>query len=156
RFSKASRTLLRIASFILPVITCFYMVSVLHTNYYLTKFETSTPKQLAILNNIINPVVIKDRVDWEMYSTYLDLGFNEKKAQYIQPYIDWSLQIIQTKPRPGLYENLIKAYQAIGDTSRAEQTRTEALFLFPELDFSHINYPLLIESEAETEGDTVL
>ncbi len=151
RFSKASRTLLRITSLVLPVATCFYMASVLHTNFYLTKFETSNPKQLDILNKVVNPVLIKDRLDWEMYSTYLDLGLDEKKFEYIQPYIDWSLKIIQSKPRPDLYEKLIKAYQAIGDTSRAEQIRTEAAFLFPALDFSHIQYLGLVDNPEQIE-----
>ncbi|MCZ4373870.1 PglL family O-oligosaccharyltransferase [Vibrio diazotrophicus] len=153
RFSKLSKTLLRITSLTLPIVTCFYMVSVLHTNFYLTKFETSNPKQLDILNKVVNPVLIKDRLDWEMYSTYLDLGLNEKKYEYIQPYIDWSLKIIQSKPRPGLYEKLIMAYQAIGDTSRAEQTKTEAEFLFPELDFSHIQYQSLFDNSEQSETD---
>lgn len=140
RFSKFSKSALRIASILLPFLTTIYMLSALHTNYVLTKFETSQPRDPEILNKVTNPVVWQDRYDWDVYSTYLNIGLYNQQPQYIQPYIDWSLAIIKHKPRPAFYNNLILAYQGLGDHSRAEQIRTEAEFLFPDKAFDNVQY----------------
>ncbi|MCG9680735.1 PglL family O-oligosaccharyltransferase [Vibrio sp. Isolate24] len=138
--SIVSKTLFRVMSLIVPILVSFYMQTALHTNYVLTKFETSTPKDPDLLNEVTNPIVWKDRYDWDIYSTYLNIGLYRQEAKFIQPYIDWSLQIIKDKPRPAFYNNLILAYQGLGDSERAEQIRREAQYLFPERDFSHVQY----------------
>ena len=48
------------------------------------------------------------------------------------------MKAIRNKPRPALYNNLIIAYQGLGDTVRAEQVRSEAQYLFPKRDFSKV------------------
>ncbi|WP_165312395.1 PglL family O-oligosaccharyltransferase [Vibrio ziniensis] len=153
RFSEFTRSVLRVTSLTMPVAISIYIAGILHTNYYLTKFEVSNPKQLDILNKIINPALVKDRLDWDLYSAYFEQGLSEEKSEYFQPYIDWSLKTIQSKPRPELYINLIKAYQVMGNLSRAEQTKTEATFLFPNLDFSDIHYPPFIENQEDMDSD---
>ncbi|EIO3939457.1 PglL family O-oligosaccharyltransferase [Vibrio vulnificus] len=139
-FSRISKTALRVASLVVPILTTFYMLSALHTNYVLTKFETTRPVNPDLLQRVTNPVVWKDRFDWDVYSTYLNIGLATQDAKLIQPYIDWSLEIIKTKPRPAFYSNLILAYQGLGDLSKAEQVKAEAEFLFPKNDFSNIHY----------------
>ncbi|MDV6253620.1 PglL family O-oligosaccharyltransferase [Vibrio sp. EA2] len=139
-FTKITKSLLRIVSLTLPAVFTFYMVSALHTNYILTKFETTRPTNPDILNQVSNPVVWKDRFDWDVYSTFLNIGLHKQDPSLIQPYIDWSLNIIKDKPRPAFYNNLILAYQGLSDSSKAEQIRAEAQFLFPRVDFSTVNY----------------
>ena len=135
-----TKTFFRVMSIVIPAIVSFYMLTALHTNYILTKFETSTIKDPQILEQVTNPILWKDRYDWDIYSTYLNIGLYQQEAKYIQPYIDWSLKAIRNKPRPALYNNLIIAYQGLGDTVRAEQVRSEAQYLFPKRDFSNIQY----------------
>ena len=139
-FSIVTKTLFRVMSLVVPIITSFYMLTTLHTNYVLTQFETSNPKNPDLLNQVSNPIVWKDRYDWDIYSTYLNIGLYRQEAKFIQPYIDWSLKIIKEKPRPAFYNNLILAYQGLGDSERAEQIRSEAQYLFPERDFSQVQY----------------
>ncbi|MCV5649076.1 Wzy polymerase domain-containing protein, partial [Escherichia coli] len=81
-----------------------------------------------ILNQVSNPVVWKDRFDWDVYSTFLNLGLYQQDATLIQPYIDWSLKIIKDKPRPAFYNNLILADQGLDDSSIARQITAEAPF----------------------------
>jgi O-antigen polymerase len=114
------------------------MLSALQTNYVLTKFEQSKPKNPDILKQVTNPMVWKDRYDWDVYSTYLNIGLYKEDPSLIQPYINWSLKIIKSKPRPAFYSNLISAYQGLGDYSKAEQIRSEASFLFPNRNFSKV------------------
>ena len=139
-FTNITKALLRVLSLIFPIILTFYMVSALHTNYILTKFESTRPTNPDILNQVSNPVVWKDRFDWDVYSTFLNIGLYKQDPSLIQPYIDWSLKIIKDKPRPAFYNNLILAYQGLDDSSKAEQIRAEAQFLFPNIDFSDVNY----------------
>ncbi|PRQ64223.1 PglL family O-oligosaccharyltransferase [Vibrio sp. V01_P9A10T6] len=139
-FSMISKSLFRVLSLVLPILTSFYMLSALHSNYVLTQFEKSQPKNPDILQKVTNPVVWKDRFDWDVYSTYLNIGLYNQDPKLITPYVDWSLAIIKHKPRPAFYNNLILAYQGIGDESRAEQIRSEAAFLFPNMDFSEVQY----------------
>ncbi|MGF1778791.1 PglL family O-oligosaccharyltransferase [Vibrio nomapromontoriensis] len=135
-FSRITKTLLRVMSLVIPIVTTLYMGAALHTNYVLTKFEQTTPVDPDILQQVSNPVVWKDRYDWDVYSTYLKIGLSSQQPQHIQPYIDWSVDIIKRKPRPAFYQNLILAYYAIGDSSRAIQVLTEAEYLFPNETFS--------------------
>ncbi|MEZ9706601.1 Wzy polymerase domain-containing protein, partial [Vibrio breoganii] len=93
-FSIVSKTLFRVSSLVVPILVSFYMLSALHTNYVLTKFELSKPKNPDILKQVTNPVVWKDRYDWDIYSTYLNIGLYKADPSLIQPYIDWSLEII--------------------------------------------------------------
>ncbi|MGF1754775.1 PglL family O-oligosaccharyltransferase [Vibrio makurazakiensis] len=148
-FSSISKTLLRVLSLVLPILVSIYMLSSLHTNYVLTKFEQSRPKDPEVLNQVSNPIAWKDRFDWDIYSTYLNIGLYTENEKLIQPYIDWSLRIIKNKPRPAFYSNLILAYQGLGDSSRAEQIRKEAEFLFPNKDFSQVKYLRPSGSEAD-------
>ncbi|MFM2591053.1 PglL family O-oligosaccharyltransferase [Vibrio sp. TBV020] len=138
--SFISQTLLRVFSLVIPIVVSFYMISALHTNYVLTQFERSQPKNPELLEQVSNPIVWKDRYDWDIFSTYLNIGLYKQDAQFIQPYVDWSLEIIKDKPRPAFYNNLILAYQGLGDTAKAEQIRSEAQFLFPNRDFSEVQY----------------
>ncbi|MFZ6038933.1 PglL family O-oligosaccharyltransferase [Vibrio natriegens] len=154
-FTKITKSLLRIVSLALPAVFTFYMVSALHTNYILTKFETTRPTNPDILSQVSNPVVWKDRFDWDVYSTFLTIGLNKQDPSLIQPYIDWSLNIIKDKPRPAFYNNLILAYQGLDDGSKAEQIRAEAQFLFPRVDFSKVNYqpPSQAQSASPKQSD---
>ncbi|MGF1883071.1 PglL family O-oligosaccharyltransferase [Vibrio splendidus] len=146
-FSIVSKTLFRVSSLVVPILVSFYMLSALHTNYVLTQFELSKPRNPDILKQVTNPVVWKDRYDWDVYSTYLNIGLYKADPSLIQPYIDWSLEIIKRKPRPAFYSNLILAYQGLGDHSKAEQIRSEASFLFPNRDFSKVQYKKISEAE---------
>lgn len=151
--SFISQTALRVLSLLVPILVGFYMLSALHTNYVLTQFERSNPKNPDILDQVSNPVVWKDRYNWDIYSTYLNIGLFTQDAKLIEPYINWSLEIIKDKPRPAFYNNLILAYQGLGDMEKAEQIRSEAQFLFPRQDFSQVQYipPNIDALKAENE-----
>ncbi|MGR6841281.1 PglL family O-oligosaccharyltransferase [Aliivibrio wodanis] len=129
---------LRISSLVLPIVTAFYMLSTLHTNWVLTKFETTRPMNPDILNQVTNPVAWEDRFNWDVLSAQLTIGIMNKKSELITPYITWSKELIKTKPRPAFYQNLIIAYQALGQVQNAEDIRREAIFLFPNNKFESV------------------
>lgn len=135
-FTKLTKTSIRVLSLLLPIAVSTYMLASLHTNYVLTRFEKSNPVDPTILEQVTNPVVWKDRYQWNLYSTYLKLGLKTGNPEYIQPYIEWSIEMIKHQPRPAFYRNLILAYQGMGDNSKAHQVKSEAQFLFPNHHFA--------------------
>ena len=143
RFSRLTRVSLKIVGLLLPLFVTVYMVTALHTNYVLTQYEKSSPRDPEILDWVSNPFAWKDRFDWDIYSTYLELGLTTCDPTLIKPYIEWSQKIIKEKPRAALYTNLILAYLAMGEESKAEQIRTEAEFLFPARDFSDLKVEIV-------------
>lgn len=138
RITGVSKISLRVSSLVLPIITAFYMLSALHTNWILTKFETTKPMNPEILNQVSNPVVWEDRFNWDVLSAQLSIGIINKRPDLIIPYITWSKELIKNKPRPAFYQNLIIAYQALGQEANAEDIRREAVFLFPNNNFETV------------------
>lgn len=139
-FTHVSKSLLRVVSLLIPIVTAFFMLTALHTNYVLSRFEYTRPLNPDLLNQVSNPSVWKDRFDWDVYHTQMNIGLHLDKPEYIQPYIEWATEIIKRKPRAAFYSNLIVAYQGIGEDKKAAEIRKEAEFLFPEQDFSKIRY----------------
>ncbi|MPW37996.1 PglL family O-oligosaccharyltransferase [Vibrio sp. B1Z05] len=148
-FGRISKMFLRSASLILPILTCVYMVTALQTNYVLTQFEHSKPKNPDILDRVTNPIAWKDRYEWDINSTLLNIGITTNQKQHIQTYVDWSLPFIKDKPRPALYKNLILAYLALDQQQMANAIRSEAEFLFPKVDFSTVSLQRIKVSKAQ-------
>lgn len=131
--------LLRILSLLVPVLISAFMLTTLQTNYVLTRFERSPSKYPDMINHVTNLAVWKNRYDWDVYSLYLRKGLKTKQPEDIMPFVTWVPTVIEHQPRPIFYKKLILSYEALNDTSRAEQTRNEAQFLFPKIDFTHLH-----------------
>ncbi|MGO1296894.1 MAG: PglL family O-oligosaccharyltransferase [Vibrio sp.] len=129
---------LRILSLLIPLVVSFFMLTTLQTNYVLTKFERDPIHNPDMIHQVTNLSVWKDRYDWDIYSLYLRKGLKTKQPEDIMPFVNWAQTIIKHTPRPIFYKKLILSYEALGDTSRAEQTRHEAQFLFPNIDFTDL------------------
>ncbi|MCZ8497672.1 Wzy polymerase domain-containing protein [Vibrio lentus] len=71
--ASSGKTLFRVSSLVVYYLGEFLHAECLtYTNYVLTKFELSKPAD--ILKQVTNPVVWKNRYDWDVYSTYLNIG----------------------------------------------------------------------------------
>lgn len=151
-FSSITKSLLRVISLVLPIMTAFYMLSALHTNLVLNKFERSRQINPDILQQVSNPSVWKDRFDWDVYKTQLNIGLKVENPEYIQPFITWSTELIKHKPRPAFYSSLIVAYQGLGEMDKAKAIRHEAAFLFPAEDFSKVRF--IPKSERASQAQT--
>lgn len=154
-FSSITKTTCRVFSLLIPILVSVYMVAALHTNYVLTQFEKSQPVNASLLEKVSNPVVWKDRYHWDLYSTYLKLGLSTNNPEYIQPYIDWSVEVIKSKPRPAFYRNLILAYQGSGEINKAQQVLAEAEYLFPQQSFGLVTVkPVSHAQETQSQAES--
>ncbi|WP_036799260.1 PglL family O-oligosaccharyltransferase [Photobacterium marinum] len=120
----------------LPLAVTGFMVTTLYSGHMLTKYETTVPVNVDYLEQVNNPWAWKNRFEWDLYLTQLQLGTATDNPALINEYVQWATKKAATWPRPALYHNLITAYQALGKEQRAEQIKQEANFLFPDVSFS--------------------
>lgn len=116
---------------ILPVLTTGFMTTTLYSGHQLTQFETRQPANIDYLLKVNNPWAWQDRFEWDLHVTQLQVGIATANPALIQTYIAWARQKALIWPRPTLYQNLIAAYQHLGETALAEQVQQEARYLFP-------------------------
>ncbi len=157
RFSVVTKTATRSLSLVLPVGVTFFMVTLLHSNYVLSKYESEVPSDITLLDQVSNTIAWQNRINWNRYTQYLQVGLITQAPEMIKPYVNWALQVVKETPRPDYYQNLILAYQALGEESKAEQIRAEASFLFPRVSFDHTQYepPLTIEPATSKSIETL-
>ena len=136
--SAATRFIVKPFAFFLPMATLLFMLSTLHTNYVLTQFEQSTVKSRDLLADVTNLAVWSERYEWDIHVTSLNIGLIKSNTLLVEKYVHWSLPIMKEKPRPAFYRNLILAYRYLNEESKANQVLSEALFLFPDEDFSQV------------------
>ena len=131
---------LKISAIALPIMISSFMITTLYSGWLLTKFETTRPVDINYLVKVNNPWSWKNRFDWDLQLTQLQIGIGNDKPQLIEDYISWAIEKAKIWPRPALYQNLILAYEAVGKKDQAAQIKNEALFLFPNLKFEqHID-----------------
>ncbi len=120
----------------LPLTVTGFMMTTLYSGHMLTKYETTVPVNVDYLDQVNNPWAWKNRFEWDLHLTQLQLGTATDNPALINEYVQWATKKAATWPRPALYHNLITAYQALGKEQQAEQIKQEANFLFPNVSFS--------------------
>ncbi|MCW8330410.1 Wzy polymerase domain-containing protein [Photobacterium sp. SDRW27] len=136
----------------LPIAVTSYMATALYSGYLLTKYETTQPVNVDYLLKVNNPWAWKNRFEWDLHLTQLQLGATTNNRELVGEYIQWATNKAVSWPRPALYQNLIAAYQYLGNQKQAEQIRQEAKFLFPNQDFASSQaIPALKESASRSE-----
>ncbi|WP_299019258.1 PglL family O-oligosaccharyltransferase [uncultured Photobacterium sp.] len=126
----------RLLVLLLPLTVSGFMATTLYSGYLLTKYETTLPVNIDYLQQVNNPWAWKDRFEWDLHLTQLQLGTATDNPELINEYIHWATLKAASWPRPALYQNLIAAYQALDQEQKADQIRQEADFLFPGTHFN--------------------
>jgi O-antigen polymerase len=134
RTTKFQHSLANTSAILLPIVATIYLFIILHSGQHLMRYEATNDVQS--LSKIIEPLIWQERIKADIAKKSLQQGIESSDPKLIQRYIDWSLSIIPTTPKPELYQNLILAYGLVGEQNREIQTRLEAQFLFPALNFT--------------------
>lgn len=143
---------IRFLVLLLPIATASYMATTLYSGYLLTKYETTRPTNVDYLLKVNNPWAWKNRFEWDLHVTQLQLGAASSNPDLVNEYIQWATKKAVNWPRPALYQNLIAAYLFLGNQSQAEQIRQEAKYLFPGNDFTSSEaIPVLIKPDSIAE-----
>lgn len=140
---------IKIFTLLLPLTLCSYMALTLQASYQLTQFTKSYPKQEKLLEEIIAPLSFQNQVEWLKHSSHFRSGLVAQDLATTQEFILWARQAIKQQPTRLLYRNLILAYFATGEVSKAEQIRDEAGYLFPGSDFSMLYLEPIVKAEKQ-------
>ncbi|WP_175561532.1 PglL family O-oligosaccharyltransferase [Vibrio aerogenes] len=119
--------------YILPATTCCYMGGILTTQYVFSLYQDTHDTRW--LNTIHYPFIWKDK----LMQARLSDALKKAGTDQLSSFKPWLLNLIRKEPRPEHYRSLIELYRKMGDVNHAEQTRLEALYLFP--DFEHQRVP---------------
>ncbi|SHO55586.1 PglL family O-oligosaccharyltransferase [Vibrio quintilis] len=124
--------LIHIIIYILPATTCCYMGGVLATQYALSQYKSTHDRRW--LNIINHPFIWED----SLMQARLAYALKKTETKQLDSFKPWLLNLIRREPRPEYYHSLINLYQKMGDINHAEQTRLEALYLFPDFEVQAI------------------
>ena len=123
--------LLRFLSLLLSAIFLPFLATTLHTTYLVTQYEKSHLKQVKQLNNIINPLPWRTKIENNMYNAILLDGIKNKNEEKLIRYITWGLQRIKYAPRQSIYINLLLCMQVLNMDKEYHQLLYEAQTTYP-------------------------
>ncbi len=74
RFKASYVLTIRLLVLLLPIATTSFMATTLYSGYLLTKYETTKPVNVDYLLKVNNPWAWKNRFEWDLHATQLQLG----------------------------------------------------------------------------------
>ncbi|WNJ94156.1 Wzy polymerase domain-containing protein [Vibrio ruber] len=120
------------AGIMIPVVALFYCGAFLRAKNIFMQYQQGQVIARQVPKYM--PLVWQDQL---MQAQLIDQLKHQdiEHQQQLSTYVPWLLELIQRQPRPAYYQLLMALYQHIGDMNRAEQSRIEAEFLFPQYPF---------------------
>lgn len=130
--SKVSAIGVRLIACIVPGIIIFVMVTSVRTNHILTELERKQVVSQVKIETLRYPFYWYQRYQWDKHKNMLAVGMGSNEQAYIDSFIDHAIKLVQSHPRPLVYQKLIEAYQFKEESLKAKQVLAEAKFLFPQ------------------------
>jgi O-antigen polymerase len=129
--------LIRVMAILIPVIFVPFLATSLHTSTILVDYEKNGGQSIEKLNEIINPIAWKNRLDDAVYSHILVSGLTERNSEKLERYIAWGLQRIKYLPRESTYANLLLTLSILNKNIEHQQLLTEAKQTYPQRESWH-------------------
>ncbi len=123
--------LLRFMAIAIPLLVVPFMLTAIHTAWVVTKYERGGYKEPTLLLDIINPMAWLTRVEFDVNSVRLMVGFQTNNKTELGAYLEWGQAFVRHTPRANIYANMVIALNALGRTEEANAMRAEALKLYP-------------------------
>lgn len=119
---------------LIPLFTCSFMITAIHTNYLVTKFERTGRTDIDLLMQVVNPLALTTRLEFNIFTLRMFVGEQLNKPEELKAYIDWSTEFVKQTPRANIYYNQALAYKLIGDEGKAAEILAYARWLYPNND----------------------
>ncbi len=133
--SRWQGRIISLMSVLLPLSSILAIGGVLHDQQRLTQYRDTTESRL--LRQLILPSLWQDELkEFSLVQALKNARLSDDDVDHSEMDVQWLLNKIRLHPRPYYYQLLIDMYNQMGDFSRAQQTKTEAHFLFPTVNFS--------------------
>jgi len=132
----------KVFGLLIPIVTFIFMLTGLQSINKVTQFERSGSTNVQLLEEIINPVPILGRYEFDAMTFRLNAALSLKLEAELENYLNWSDKVIRQKTRTELYLNRYLALQVLGLTSQADELYQHALELYPDdqrLSFRYIH-----------------
>jgi O-antigen polymerase len=123
-------------AWLLPLVTVPFMLTGLHTQYLLTRFEAEPETQEALLTQVINPFSALDRLQRDVMGLRFIAAMESGDKAALNEYVSWAETAARHKPRLYNYSNRIQALRQLGRNKEADELLAEAKWRFtdsPEL-----------------------
>jgi O-antigen polymerase len=131
-FNCTKTLLIRFIALLIPAIFVPFLATSLHTGNILVEHEKNGYQSIEKLNDIINPVAWKSRLDAAVYAHILVSGLTERDSEKLEHYIVWALQRIKYMPRESVYKNLLLALSILDKDTKYQQLLREAKQTYPQ------------------------
>lgn len=123
--------LVRANAILIPLLTSVFMVSAIHANYLLTKFERTGRTNLDLLMQVKNPLPVATRLEFNIFTLRMLVGEKLNKPEELQAFITWAERQLNVTPRANIYWNLAYALKLTGHSMKAQAVLDYAQYLYP-------------------------
>ncbi|NVK21026.1 MAG: O-antigen ligase C-terminal domain-containing protein [Kangiellaceae bacterium] len=103
----------------------------LHTIHQVRTYLTSSPTTTKYLNQIVNPLVWKNRIDFYQYAAHVDYGREQNRPQSCQPYTNWATQQLEHTYYRRYFYYLALAYDCTGQKKELKSILERMNYLYP-------------------------
>ena len=117
-------------AWLLPLALVPFMLTGLHTQYLLTRFEAAPKAEEALLDRVINPFSAFDRLQRDVMGLRFLAAMENGDQTALAEYVAWATAAARHKPRLYNFNNRIQALRQLGQNAAAEQLLTEARWRF--------------------------
>jgi O-antigen polymerase len=124
--------LIRFFALIIPAIFIPFFATSLHTANILVEQEKNGYQSIEKLNDIINPIAWKTRLDAAVYAHILVSGIIDKNTEKLAHYITWAQRRVKYMPRESIYANMLLALSILNRQSEYEKLLREAKQTYPQ------------------------
>lgn len=124
--------LLRMAAVYIPFVVIPFMLTGLHTQWALNLFEAQGRVHVDLLQTIVNPLALPERMQTIMYTLRLQKGLLSSNTTELEAYLAWGQSFVQHTPRAQIYANMTLALKTLGRLNEAKAMQARGLQLFPD------------------------
>jgi O-antigen polymerase len=140
-----SARLARLCAWLFPLIGVPFMLTGLHTQYLLARFQDAPMENVELLDEIINPIIALDKIQGYRRGLQFVLAISEKDTETLRDYIVWADKAAIAEPRLYLYYNRIIALRQLEQSAAADELLAAARWRFAD----HPKLTPLLDGSAE-------
>jgi O-antigen polymerase len=124
--------LIRFIALIIPAIFIPFLATSLHTATILVEHEKNGYQSIEKLNDIINPIAWKNKLDTAVYAHILASGIIDQDTEKLEHYITWAQRRVKYMPRESVYANMLLALSILSRNIEHEKLLKEAQKTYPQ------------------------
>lgn len=131
--------LVYVAAVLIPLGTAAFMISTLQAGAILWRYEYDPNAPPDSVLSIRNPMVWRERIMFDVLGRAMFMGLSQGDTSQVMPFIEYAEESLREHPRRNRYQDLILAYQILGQDNEANRIRREAEFRYPTFEFQDLS-----------------